>query len=141
MFPDFKRQFIDTGKIRYVLREMITEPQSLAIGGFLLARAQVPTKYFDILLAVFKEQPAIYEDGDLIAGLDRVGAKFGLTHDQVQAAITNETAFNALRERIAQARADGVNSVPSLYVNGAEVEGVSLEDISAAIVRAQSGRR
>src|ERR1700760_3030683 len=38
VFAPFRAKWVDTGKVRYTLREMITEPVAVAITGFLIAR-------------------------------------------------------------------------------------------------------
>jgi len=45
VFPAFKARFIDTGKVRYVLRPLLTPPQNVAAAGFLLARCAGPAGY------------------------------------------------------------------------------------------------
>src|SRR5579864_6184989 len=36
IFPALKSKYIDTGKVRYTLKEMITEPATVAVAGFLI---------------------------------------------------------------------------------------------------------
>jgi protein-disulfide isomerase len=38
VFPEFRRRFIQTGQVRYVMREFLTDPAELAAAGFLTAR-------------------------------------------------------------------------------------------------------
>src|SRR5580698_2861663 len=46
IFPTLKSKYIDTGKVRYTLKEMITQPETVAVAGFLIARCAGPDKYF-----------------------------------------------------------------------------------------------
>src|SRR4051812_17923156 len=52
VFPAFKAKFIDTGRIRYVFREMLTGDPNLAAAGFVTARCAPPAKYFDVVHAI-----------------------------------------------------------------------------------------
>ena len=38
VFPAFKAKYIDTGQVKYVFREVLTEPVQRAAAGFILAR-------------------------------------------------------------------------------------------------------
>jgi hypothetical protein len=38
--PGLKKTYIDTGKVRLVFREFLTEPPSFAAAGFLLSRSR-----------------------------------------------------------------------------------------------------
>src|SRR3569623_1453685 len=38
VFPSLKAKYIDTGLVRYTLKEMLTAPATVAAAGFLLAR-------------------------------------------------------------------------------------------------------
>jgi protein-disulfide isomerase len=58
VFPSFKKQFIDTGKVRYVFREYLTQPYQFAAAGYLLARRVGPARYFEVLDAIFHQQAA-----------------------------------------------------------------------------------
>ena len=57
VFPTLKAKYIDTGKVRYTLKEMLTEPTTVAAAGFLLARCAGPAKYFAVVDQVFRSQP------------------------------------------------------------------------------------
>jgi hypothetical protein len=57
IFPTLKSKYIDTGKVRYTLKEMITEPATVAVAGFLIARCAGPDKYFTVVDQVFRSQP------------------------------------------------------------------------------------
>src|SRR5258708_39808514 len=46
VFPTLKAKYIDTGKVRYTLKEMLTEPATVAAAGFMVARCAGPDKYF-----------------------------------------------------------------------------------------------
>jgi len=47
VYPEFKAQYVDTGKVRYVFREFPTPPQRLAHTGFLIANCADENKFFD----------------------------------------------------------------------------------------------
>ena len=85
VWPAFKAKYVDTGKVRFVLRELPTEPAVVATGGFMVARCAPPAKYFDVIDALFAGQQAMFESGDFRAWLVQAGAKGGLSRDRVMA--------------------------------------------------------
>src|ERR1700761_6445601 len=54
IFAPFKAKWVDTGKVRYTLREMLTEPVNVAAAGFMIARCAGPQKYFTVVDQVFR---------------------------------------------------------------------------------------
>ena len=53
-YPEFKKRYIDTGKVRYILREFPLDP--LAAGAFMLARCAGKDKYFPLVETLFQQQ-------------------------------------------------------------------------------------
>jgi len=138
VFPVFKKQFIDTGKVRYVFREFLTEPYQFAAAGYLLARRLGPDRYFQVLDAVFHQQDAIYKSQDLWGGLLKIGKSFGLTEAQFTAALENKAALDAVNARVEKAaERDKIEVTPTFFVNGERAEGgQSIEALAAAIAKA-----
>ncbi len=142
VYPVLKARYVDTGKLRLVLREMVTDPMVLAVGGALLARCiGSGQRYMDAMSAIFAEQERIYQEGDLKPGMLRVGAKFGMTEDQVMACITDTAGFDALKARLELASADGINTTPAIFVNGEKVADPNLTPVTKAIDTALRRRR
>src|SRR5688572_8278560 len=52
VFPAFKAKYVDTGQVKYVLREFLTPPVPIAAAGFLIARCAGPDKYFGVVDAI-----------------------------------------------------------------------------------------
>src|SRR5665213_1873381 len=53
VLPQLKKNYIDTGKARYVFREILTDPIPFAGTAFMMARCGGDTNYFAILDDVF----------------------------------------------------------------------------------------
>ncbi len=142
VFPAFKTQFIDTGKVRYVFREFLTQPYQFAAAGYLLARRVGPAKYFEVIDAVFKQQDAIYQSEDLWGGLLKIGKSFGLTEAQFTAALQDKAALDAVNARVAKAaERDEIEATPTFFINGERLEGGQpIETLAAAIAKAASSK-
>src|SRR3569833_2233340 len=85
VLPQLKKNYIDTGKARYVFREILTDPIPFAGTAFLMARCGGDKNYFAILDDVFHQQQSIYETSDQPGGLLKIGAKYGLDKDKLNA--------------------------------------------------------
>jgi protein-disulfide isomerase len=134
IFPEFKKAYIDTGKVRYVFREMLTDPAPFAGAAFLIARCAGPGQYFPVLDTVFHEQDAIYQSGDLAGGLLKIAEQYGLSKEQVASCTADEKSVQALNDRMAQADKDGVNSTPTFLIGDKRIEGAQpLADFQAVI--------
>src|SRR5665213_1578533 len=88
VFPAFKAKYIDTGKVQYTIKELLTDPAEVAAAGFLTARCGGRAKYFTILDQVFRSQ-AQWREGEIGRIIAAVGVKNGLTEAQVNSCLTD----------------------------------------------------
>lgn len=135
IFPAFKGKYIDTGRVHYTLKELLTPPQQVAAAGFLLARCAGQAKYFKVLDEVFRSQSRWRSD-NIKQVLVEIGAANGVTEAQFEACLSDQAALTALNARVERAVADGVDSTPTFFVNGKKVEVASLADLDAAVAAA-----
>jgi len=142
VFPALKAKYIDTGKVRYTLKEMLTEPATVAAAGFLMARCAGPDKYFKVVDEVFRSQPR-WQSGSIKPILQEIGAANGLDAAKFNACLQDQAAIDAVTARAERAQQDGVNSTPTLFINGKRIENVPLTpaDLDAAIASAAAGGR
>jgi protein-disulfide isomerase len=123
VWPQFKKTYVDTGKVRFVYREMITGNPTLAGAGFLLARCAGPTKYFQVVDGVYRAQDDIMKTGDAYAPLVKIAKDAGLSEDQFNACLHDDAQIKALQARAKRAEEDGINATPTFVVNGKHLEG------------------
>lgn len=138
VFPAFKKKYIDTGKVHFVFREVLTPPNELAGAGFLLARCAPKDKYFSTLDGVFESQKEWKEGVDLKSVFVKVGAANGVTEAQLDACMSDPAAIKALNERVQKfPEQDKVDSTPTFIVNGKKVTAgmteIDLAQLDAAI--------
>jgi protein-disulfide isomerase len=141
VFPAFKAKYVDTGLVRYTMREMLTPPAEVAAAGFLMARCAGPAKYFKVVDEVFRSQPRW--NGDLKPLFLEIAKNNGLTEAQFDKCLSDPAALEALNARVQRAVQAGVNGTPTFFVNGAKVgEGeVTLEQLGAAIAEAKKAKK
>ncbi|WP_372782975.1 DsbA family protein [Phenylobacterium sp.] len=143
VFPALKAKYIDTGKVRYTLKEMLTEPATVAAAGFLMARCAGPGKYFKVVDEVFRSQPR-WQQGNIKPILQEIGAANGVDAAKFDACLQDAAAVKAVTDRAERAsKQDGVDSTPTLFINGKRVETVPLTpaDLDAVMAAALKGGR
>ena len=139
VFPAFKAKYVDTGKVRYTLREYLTDPAAIAAAGFLLARCAGKDRYFPVLDAVFRGQEEMVRTGDVRGVLARIAkSPGGLTEAQLDACMRDEAAEKALAARADRhLHVDKVTVTPTFIINGRRFEGgMTLPELDAAIAQA-----
>jgi len=135
VFPAFKAKYVDTGKVRYVFREFLTEPVDVAAAAFLTARCGGADNYFKILDAFFHGQQHMYETGDVRAALTTAGAAGGLTEQQITDCLSDEAAAKALNDRVTHyVKDDHVDGTPTFVIGDQRLVGEqTLDTLSIAV--------
>jgi protein-disulfide isomerase len=139
VFPIFRAKYVDTGKVRYTLREFLTDPEAIAAAGFMVARCAGKDRYFPVLDAVFKGQDEMVATKDVRGVLARIAAgPGGLTPTQLDACMRDTAAEKALEARVDRhEHVDKIESTPTFIINGKRTEGeMTLPELDAAIAQA-----
>lgn len=121
-WEQLKADFIDSGKIKFVYREVYFDKYGLWAG--MLARCQGPIKYFGIadLLYERRDDWLLNSDAEIADGLRRVGRIAGMNDETINACLADSAKAQALvAEYQRNKEADGVNSTPTFLVNGENV--------------------
>ncbi|MBU1375052.1 MAG: DsbA family protein [Alphaproteobacteria bacterium] len=147
VFPLFRAKYVDTGRVYFTVRELLTAPSQVAAAGFLLARCDGGKNYFKIVDEVFKSQSR-WQGGQIKPIFVEIAKNNGLTEAQFEACITDDKAQEALQKRLEYATGtDKVTGTPTFFVNGVMLDNAevpSLADLDAAIAKAAKlagGRR
>lgn len=132
-FPALKEQYIDTGKVRFVMREFPLDP--VAAAGFMLARCAPEEKYFDIVDVMFHEQRTWAFTDNPYNSLLNFSKQLGFTQESFEACLTNQELLDAVNGVREQAAADfGVSATPTFFVNGEKYSGaLSIEELGKII--------
>ena len=132
-WPELKAKYIDTGKARFVLREVPFDP--LAVAGFMVARCAGPDKreaMVDLLFA--QQQNWAFKDKPL-EGLLAIIKQAGMSQQTFEACLRDKPLYdnvNAVRDR--GANQFKVDSTPTFFINGKKVSGsLSLAEFSKII--------
>ena len=140
VYPGFKARFIDTGKVRFVFRNLPTDPQEIALPGAALARCAVPERFFEVAAALMQGQSAVLRGGNREDWYGPAIAVSGRTQAQIEACATSPAVEAALTRDMDSAEAAGVHSTPAFFVNGRQVTDRSLGGLEVAIRAAAAGQ-
>ena len=134
-FPELKKRYIDTGKVRYIAREFPLD--SLAAAAFMLARCAGETdktKYFALVDTLYRQQRTWAVEKPL-APLFAIAKQAGFTQQTFDACLSNQKILDgieAIRQRAV--KEFKVESTPTFFVNGTRVPGaVSIEEMAKLI--------
>ena len=135
-FPAFKRDYIDTGKVRFTYREVYFDRYGL--WASMIARCAGPDRYFGVAGLLYETQGEWARQADpaeVAASLKRIGAQAGLSPEEADACLQDgETAQALVSWYEANAERDGVRSTPSFLIDGEMHSGaMSLEQIGALV--------
>ena len=132
-WPELKKRWVDTGKVRFVLREFPLDP--LATAGFMLARCDGENKYYPIVDLLFSQQRAwAYAERPLDA-LRQMMKQAGFSQEKFDSCLKDQKlydAVNAVKNRGMDVFK--VESTPTFFINGQRHPGnLSIDEIEKVI--------
>ena len=131
-FPELKTKYIDTGKVRYILREFPFDPRAEA--GFMLARCS-GDNYFPMVDVLFKQQQNWVTVDNVKDALLQLSKLAGFTQESFDKCLTDQKLLDQVRA-VQKRGADEfkVDSTPTFFINGKTYKGaMSIEEMSAII--------
>jgi protein-disulfide isomerase len=139
VFPEFKKKYIDTGKIQYTFRPFkLGAGDSYTAAGDLLGRCVGKDKYFAVIDALFHAQEEALTTSPLPV-LVRVGGEAGLSEAQVRKCITDEKGLVALDNRLKSGLAKEVQYTPTFWIGDQKFEtSLPIADIDKAYAEASA---
>ncbi len=120
-YPVLTKEYIDTGKIKFIMREFPLDNLSLA--AFMVARCAPEDKYFNMLDVLFKRQRQ-WTGHDPRGELFKIAQQAGATLKSFEACLTDEDMAKGISEarNHAQHKLD-VASTPTFYINDTKLSG------------------
>ncbi len=121
-YPALKERYIDTGKVRFTLREFPLDP--LATAAFMLARCEGDTKYYPITDLLFDQQAAWAFTPKPVDALEQMLKQAGYTKDKFEACLKDQKIYGAVNA-VKQRGLDTfkVDSTPTFFINGERYTG------------------
>jgi protein-disulfide isomerase len=132
-WPSLKADYIDAGKVKFIMRELPTAPAEISAAVISLARCAGQDKYFDVWEKGFARQDELFNSARTAEGprpiIVALGRDVGFSEEQVQTCITDPANIARVNSVGDMAGQDGVTGTPALLVNGRQMEGHSVAEI------------
>ncbi len=121
-WPSLKQRYVDTGKVKFILREFPLDPLSAA--GFMLARCAGSDKRDGLIDVMFEQQKNwafVPKPGEQLLALVK---QEGMSQTDFETCLRNQALFDSLNKsrELAASRLD-INSTPTFFVNGRKMTG------------------
>lgn len=121
VYPALKEEYIDTGKVRFVLREFPLDPLASAV--FMLARCS-DDKYYDVVDLFFERQRDWAVREGALGEIRNLAKQVGFTEESFETCLTDQKlldGINAVKDH--GARDLGVQGTPTIFIDGKKLEG------------------
>ena len=130
-YPALNEKYIETGKVRFILREFPLDARAEA--GFMLARC-ADTKYYPMVDVLFKQQNSWAGVEDARSALLNIAKLAGFSQESFEACLTDQKLLDEVRAVRAKGSDFGVTATPTFFINGKKYSGaMSIEQMSAVI--------
>lgn len=135
-FAKLKAEYVDTGKIRFMQRDVYFDQIGLWAG--VLARCGGDDKYYAVTDMLFNEQKKWLQSGasgeEIAANLRKIGLKAGMTEDQMTACWNDTAKVEQLIATFQQnASADRIEATPTFVIGGEKVANQPWADLKKII--------
>lgn len=122
-FPLLKREYIDTGKVRYILRAEFPIGKQSGLATIAL-RCAPADKYFALYAKLMDQQASWVSQEVRPDPIFKVAAQVGMTRAQFDSCRENRGMINALNQVKERGRTLGVIGTPNFFVDGKLVKSV-----------------
>lgn len=131
VLKNLKKDYIDTGKVRFVYREVYFDRYGL--WAAMLARCGGEMKYFgisDILFTTQSEWAASNDPTAVVANLKKIGRTAGMDDATLDACLQNGPMAQAMVDRYEESMAEyDVQGTPTLVINGTVHSNMSYDEL------------
>lgn len=134
-FKELKADYIDTGKINFIYREVYFDRYGLWASA--IARCAGPEKFFGISDLIYKGQSSwtrAGEPGAIVDELRKIGRLAGLESEQLETCLQDGDKLRTLVAWFEANRdADGIRSTPSFVINGTTYNNMAYDEMRGLI--------
>ena len=132
VWPELKANYIDTGKLRFVYREVYFDRPGL--WASMIARCGGEMRFFGISDVLYDTQRDWIGDGEpatIAANLRRIGLTAGIDQAQLETCLADAEQAQTLVAWYQQnAEADDVTATPTLFIDGVKYANMGYDELS-----------
>jgi protein-disulfide isomerase len=134
ILPTVKQKWIDSGKVKLIYRDFPLDQTALKAAQ--LAECAGKDKYFGVIDMIFSTQARWAAASDPIGELAKSLRIAGMGDAEVKACLANDAVANGVIADYRGGETLGVNSTPTLFINGQQYRGTrTVEDLDAAFAK------
>jgi len=137
-WPAVKKDLVDGGKIRFILRPLPTPPAQMSMVGFMMAECAPKEDYFDVIQYQMENQLMMFkqaEIGKVREEYDKVARLAGLEDEAaIQACFQDLDKLNHIHTNGDRATAAKVQGVPAFFINGDSYKGEQSADALTKLI-------
>jgi len=115
-WPKLQEKYIDTGKIRFIMREFPLD--TLATAGFMLARCAGDDRWYPMLDLLYRSQESWAHAKNPADELFNTVKQAGMTKDSFEACLGDQKLLDGINKTRTRGTELGVNSTPTFFING-----------------------
>jgi protein-disulfide isomerase len=128
--PEIEKKWVDTGKVKLIYRDFPLD--QVATKAAQLAECAGKDKYFAVIDMMFRGQNSWAAAQDPIAELSKSLRIAGIGDTEVKACLANDAVANGVIADYRGGETLGVNSTPTIFVNGEQFKGArTMEEFDA----------
>ena len=127
-FKQLKADYIDTGKVKYILRPFPFDGDRRGEAAFMLAKCAPNNAYYPMIDALFATQGTWAGQGNPVPELLRISKLSGMTEADFKACLGNqELLTQIIQGRNKAVQEFGVRSTPTVFVNSEKLGDSSID--------------
>jgi len=120
--PKLAEQYIETGKVYYILRDFPFDP--IATAAFMLSHCAGEERYYGFIDVLFKQQTQWAFTQTPMEDLKAIARQGGFSEERFDQCMKDERIFDHVKDVATRgANTFGVRSTPTFFINGEKVEG------------------
>lgn len=143
-FDALKKRYIDTGKVRFVMREIYFD--QFGLWATMIARCAGPENYYFLIDRFLTNQREWYQShvraytqtknpGPIVEAMMKIGRAAGMSDERMKTCLRDEALLKRLVEDFqTHSGEDGVNSTPTFIINGDKVTGEMSPDALGELI-------
>lgn len=131
VLPEVKKKWIDTGKVKLIYRDFPLDQTALKAAQ--IAECSGKDKYFGVIDVIFGTQQKWATASDPIGELGKLLRIAGMDDAAIKTCLANDAVANGVVGDYRGGETLGVNSTPTLFINGEQFKGArTVEELDAA---------
>jgi len=135
VYPKLKEKYIDTGKVRLIMREFPLD--RLALAAAMIARCADKKQFFSLTTVLYKQQTVWARSKDPATELFKIAKLAGFTEEKFNACLKDKK----IAQGIVDVKNNGFNnfqvqSTPTFFINGVKLNGaLGFEDFEKLVLQ------